>query len=393
MPATVDPRPWRDLGPEVATALGGRLDQVVGQLAAGVAASVPEFAEPDDSRLRRDILESVTVALERFVSLVGTDQPALPPDVREVYVGLGAAEARENRGPQVVTSALRAGARLLLRETAEAVRSVAPLHPDQVLLIADAANAFTDELVAACTEGYAQQVRDAAGESDRRRIRLAELLLAGGAAPSVVAQAAAEAGWDDLASVTPVLLSSGDAREARFRFADDGVVLERDGHAVALVRRGSRSDADLLGARLARRWAVIGPTVAWTAVPEAVHLTRRTADLAGPDEKVSRVADHVVALTLRGEPTAAAALVDRRLGPLLALADPQRTQLLDTLASWLRNWGARAAVADELVVHPQTVSYRIRRVRELLGPELDDPTVRFELAVALAVRTAAPSRS
>jgi DNA-binding PucR family transcriptional regulator len=41
-------------------------------------------------------------------------------------------------------------------------------------------------------------------------------------------------------------------------------------------------------------------------------------------------------------------------------------------------------VAAELYIHPQTVSYRLKRLRELLGDDLDDPTARFELLLALA---------
>ena len=95
------------------------------------------------------------------------------------------------------------------------------------------------------------------------------------------------------------------------------------------------------------------------------------------------VAEHLVALAVNGEVAAAAALVTLRLEPILALPAGPRDALLQTLDSWLRNWGARTVVARELFVHPQTVSYRIRRVRELLGDGLDDPAVRFELAVAL----------
>ena len=47
----------------------------------------------------------MTVALERFLDLVGTDEPALPPRSREVFVGLGAAEAREDRGPEALLAA------------------------------------------------------------------------------------------------------------------------------------------------------------------------------------------------------------------------------------------------------------------------------------------------
>ena len=45
-------------------------------------------------------------------------------------------------------------------------------------------------------------------------------------------------------------------------------------------------------------------------------------------------------------------------------------------------------MSAELFVHPQTVSYRLNRLRQLLGDDLDDPTARFEL---LLVLTGAPT--
>jgi DNA-binding PucR family transcriptional regulator len=51
--------------------------------------------------------------------------------------------------------------------------------------------------------------------------------------------------------------------------------------------------------------------------------------------------------------------------------------------AWLRHRGAQAAVAAELGVHPQTVRYRLRRLRELFGAALEDPDRRFALELAL----------
>ena len=44
------------------------------------------------------------------------------------------------------------------------------------------------------------------------------------------------------------------------------------------------------------------------------------------------------------------------------------------------------AVAKALHVHPQTVRYRLARLRELFGTRLDDPDGRFELELALRAR-------
>jgi len=388
---TVHPTPWADLGSDVAAALERRLESMVEELTRGVTVSVPGFAGLDQPRFHRDAREAVAVALRRFVALAGTREPALTPEVREVYVALGAAEAREDRGPDALITAFRAAARMLLREASDAVLAAGPLTAGQVLRIADATNAFVDELVAACTDGYARQVRELAGERDRRRHRLTELLVEGGASAQVVQQEAAALGWGTLGRVTPVRLPVAEAREARFRYGADGLVSERGDHVVAIVRHGTRFDRDLLGPRLRGRGAVVGPTGPWEHLPEAVRLTELTARWAreGADALVD---DHLVELALAGHPAAVAVLARERLAAFDPLPEAQRLPLLVTLEAWLRHWGARGPVADELFVHPQTVSYRIRRIRELVGPRLDDPVFRFEMHLALVdvLRSAGP---
>ena len=94
-------------------------------------------------------------------------------------------------------------------------------------------------------------------------------------------------------------------------------------------------------------------------------------------------------LALQAAPDVMAALRDHALAPLAGETPASRARLAETLRSWLRHAGARAAVAAELGVHPQTVRYRVSRLRELLGERLDDPDARFELMLALRTYTAA----
>ncbi|MEU1996435.1 helix-turn-helix domain-containing protein [Nocardia gamkensis] len=54
------------------------------------------------------------------------------------------------------------------------------------------------------------------------------------------------------------------------------------------------------------------------------------------------------------------------------------------LRAWLLHQGRREDVARHLVIHPQTVRYRMDRIRELLGDELTDPGRVLELIIALA---------
>ena len=57
-----------------------------------------------------------------------------------------------------------------------------------------------------------------------------------------------------------------------------------------------------------------------------------------------------------------------------------------TALAYVRHGGNSVAMAEELHVHPQTARYRIARLRELLGDELEDPDARFELELALRAR-------
>lgn len=378
--------PWGRLSADLGGALRARIEDVVDEVADGVAAATPAFATIEDPKFRRDLHEGVAVAVGRFLELVGTDDDALTPQVREVFVGLGAAEARDDREPEVLMAALRVSARLLLRAGTTALEGRRRVTTGEVVALADASIAFVDELAAASMSGFTTGVRELAGEHDRVRRRLAELLLGGGATQGVVDAAAASAGWAALDRVLPVLLPSGEARDARFRFRTDGLVVERTDHVVAVLRAEPRTTRAQLLVRLRGRGAVVGPTVAWPDLPASSRLAGLTSRLAiegGSPEPVF-VEDHLATLALRGEPSALAVLTRRRLAPFDDIPPSQREQLLTTLGSWLRHWGARSAVAAELYIHPQTVSHRIRRVRRLLGDDLDDPSVRFELALVLA---------
>jgi DNA-binding PucR family transcriptional regulator len=55
----------------------------------------------------------------------------------------------------------------------------------------------------------------------------------------------------------------------------------------------------------------------------------------------------------------------------------------ETALAYVRHGGNSVAMAAALHVHPQTARYRVARLRELLGEQLDDPDARFELEIAL----------
>jgi DNA-binding PucR family transcriptional regulator len=94
----------------------------------------------------------------------------------------------------------------------------------------------------------------------------------------------------------------------------------------------------------------------------------------------------LVPLVLHGDPELGRELATRVLSPLRALPEATAERLAETLEVWLGLHGARAAVADQLHVHPQTVRYRLGQLRELFGEALDEPEQRFALMLALRLR-------
>jgi DNA-binding PucR family transcriptional regulator len=74
--------------------------------------------------------------------------------------------------------------------------------------------------------------------------------------------------------------------------------------------------------------------------------------------------------------------IDRWLEPLLRYDAAHRTQLVETLACHLSGAG-RAEVAAKLSIHPSTLKYRLRRIREIFGIDFVDTESRFNIELAL----------
>ncbi|WP_281273818.1 helix-turn-helix domain-containing protein [Nocardioides pocheonensis] len=83
------------------------------------------------------------------------------------------------------------------------------------------------------------------------------------------------------------------------------------------------------------------------------------------------------------EPAALRRYADRTVGPVIRYDADHGTDLLRTLRAYLDADLDRAATAELLVVHPNTVSQRIRRVESLTGLNLRSPRSVVEARTAL----------
>jgi sugar diacid utilization regulator len=87
-----------------------------------------------------------------------------------------------------------------------------------------------------------------------------------------------------------------------------------------------------------------------------------------------------------GAPDALRRFARNLLRTVVAHEQRRGGDLLVTLRTWLATGCSTAAAAEVLVVHPNTVSYRLGRIEQLVGRSLRDAEVRLELQLALTVR-------
>jgi sugar diacid utilization regulator len=193
-----------------------------------------------------------------------------------------------------------------------------------------------------------------------------------------------------------VLALSSDSPEAVVRRLDIDVLVSSDAAGAWLVVPDPDGPGRAATLRRALSGAVsaLGPAVVPRDAGRSLQWARKALELvqlgALPSGRPTRVEDHLAAMIMLGDQDIARALVARRLGPLEALPGGERDRLLETLGAWLAHQRHTPSVAAELHVHPQTVRYRVGRLRELLGGTLEDADGRFELELALRAGRALP---
>jgi sugar diacid utilization regulator/GAF domain-containing protein len=161
---------------------------------------------------------------------------------------------------------------------------------------------------------------------------------------------------------------------------DPGEVLRRL-HAHAEQAAGPRCAVTLVAGPTAREPADYG--TAHRVTRGAARLRRATRP--GGLVDVRRLGLSALLLET-GAPDALCRFARSLLRPL-AVHDARRgADLLPTLRAWLRTGCSTAATAEELVVHPNTVSYRLGRIEQLTGRSLRGVDTRLELQLALTVR-------
>lgn len=395
MTKTSDSEPWRALPAEVADLIEPELEAVTAEILAAIGRDVPEYVRPLEGRFGEGVRTGVGEALRQFVALIR--DPAAGRGVgRDVYVALGRGEQRQGRTLDSLQAAYRVGARVAWRRLSQAGRE-ARLDSEVLSLLAEAIFAYIDELSADSVEGYAEAQAEVEDERRRRDRDLAALLVGERPAERAELLAAAERTGRRLPDRAAAAACDPDrlTEVARLLPAETvATVLDSVG-CLVLSDPDGPGQAEPLQRASARVRLAIGPTgpladlagswsLARLALRAAAAGALGEADETGPIRAEQRLAELLLfegrAIALR--------IAARRLAPLEALTPRAHERMRETALAYVRHGGNSVAMAAELHVHPQTARYRVARLRDLLGGDLDDPDTRFELQIALRARRA-----
>ena len=378
------------LDPALAVALRAALPELANEIIAAIGQAIPEYRRPMEGTFGRGVRSGVQRALEQFIVLVEQHGARQAAD-REIYRELGRGELRAGRGLDALQAAYRLGARLSWRRISEVAREWGA-DARTVSLLAESIFAHIEEISASSVEGYAQAQALQAGELERRRARLVRLLVTPGETldGALLRTSALEVDWQlprQLAALACQTLEAsrlaalvgGAANAARVGDLTCVLIAGPDAPGREKALRAILREHRLSGA--------LGPVLptseaahSFRRARTALELQRRGVLRAG---ELLVCSEHLLELLLFEDAELVRELAERNLRGLEGQSAGSRERLTRTLESWLRNQGDVPAIAAELHIHRQTVRYRLARLRELLGPQLEDPEMRLELQLAL----------
>jgi hypothetical protein len=378
------------LPPELADVLEPAVPEISGEIVRAIGEEVPEYVRPFEGAFGRGVRAGVGQALERFVAQV-RDPDAETASMRRVNVALGRDELRAGRTLDALQAAYRVGARVAWRRIAE-IGAAAGYDQATLARLAEAIFAYIDGLSAESVEGYAAAQFELAGEHERRGRELVEALLEPSTPTDVVDARSAQAGWSLPRTAAAIACLPDHVAGLARRIGADVLATRVDGLGCIVV-----PDAGAPGRREAIRLAsgerpsAMGPNGPLDRLRQSWQLARETLALSQDKPGLVVAEDHLADLLLVEAATVVERIAERRLGAFDALTPKARARMAATALAYVQHGGSAPAMARALHVHPQTARYRMERLRELLGDQLDDPDARFELEAALRARDAALS--
>ena len=377
--------------PEMADQLRSVLPATITAVVQAVEAEVPDYRAAPDDPVQKALLSGVQVALERLLDLLGTSEAPLQ-DVAEVYERIGAAEYAARRPLEDVLSAYRVGATTTWHcFSRAAVQSGS--SPADIAALAEAAFTYINDIAATSTAGYARAQAADAGARSRLRAQLIHALLNSETQSTTTTDLARRVRWPVPQTVAVILLEE-DPNTAIVALLNElpfAIAAHTEVGPIAMLRSPlTKADRNALTSTVGQARANVGTSQPVSRAGDSLDQARTVGnrrDAWGLTATGIVWADeHLPALMVASDPQIGELLQARTLEPLLRLPPERRGPLLDTLRWWLLCQGSRQQVASTMNLHPQTISYRMDRVRALLGPNLERPESRWAIMLALRSR-------
>jgi hypothetical protein len=381
---------WPRIAPENVRQILPGLDEVAEEMIEAIQRGVPEYARPENDTYRASVRQAVIHAVQEFVERIGN--PRAPRDrAVQVFRNIGRSEAAEGRSLEPLQAALRLGARVAWRRLGQ---RAARGEMDATVLapMGEAIFLFLDELAGACSEGFAEATAEAAGEMERRRRRLLDLIVADPpASHDAIADLAKAARWALPRQVAALALEhrSPDYLGPLPALPPDVLIDLARRDPCALVPDPDGPGRAQVIERGLRGWTgAVGPAVPLARASSSLRWARQALTLAKrgltpASSGVIRCAGQLSTLVIFADEELVRTLATSRLDPLRRLRPAQQETLSETLLCWLQSGGNAREVARRLHVHPQTARYRMRQLSLLFGEDLHEPDARFELEIAL----------
>jgi sugar diacid utilization regulator len=409
--------------PQLPASLTAELERRRAGLARHMARAVVAVVKWDDSTgippQRGAIAKACEAGLDLFLATAREARPATPEELRRV-AQLGILQARSSQSVEPVLAAYRIAARVAWDAILRAWRGHPEATPEAIMVTANYVFAALDQVAAEVTKTYLHAREQHMQRGTRARARLFHALISDNfdselelqkqalalnmpiAATGYVATVSklivgnreGDRGGEALGEVAasldvprgaihhvtdpstlvtlwPADSPAGVESARQFVAQLDKEAVNRSGPAQARVRAG------IGGYHPGLR----GISRSYLEAQQAIEAGRKLR----PDAVVHSHDEVIPQLVLAQNPLLAERFVAHSLGPLLSPRTRNREQLMETLEAYLARGSVKDAAAA-LNLHRHTVLYRLDKLRELLGADLDTPASRLRLQLALDLR-------
>jgi purine catabolism regulator len=368
---------------------------------------------------RSAIAKACEAGLDLFLATAREARPATSEELRRV-AQLGILQARSSQSVEPILNAYRIAARVAWDAILRAWRGHPEATPEAIMVTANYVFAALDQVAAEVTKTYLHAREQHMQRGTRARARLFHALISDSFDSDLELQKQALAlnmpiaptGY--VAAVCKLIIGNRDGEQGGEALAEVAVSLPMPPGAIhhatdpttLVILWPAESAASVEGARefvlslqeeavkrsgtaRARVRAGIGGYHAglrgisgsYLEAQQAIEIGRKLS----PEAVVHRHDEVIPQLVLVQNPRLAERFVQHTLGRLLDLKTRNREQLLETLQAYLACGSVKDAAAA-LHLHRHTVLYRLDKLRELVGGDLDSPARLFRLQLALDLR-------